>query len=753
MIRGEDVTLIVCTRERPEMLRDALASFLEHSPEGLEILVVDSASTTSKTLEVADEAGVRAVRTDIKGLSIARNVGLATARRPIVVYSDDDCRALPGWLDAALAHFDDERVAAVTGAMLHEASDTAARQVRSPKRYTKTLEGLDAGHGAVMAFRRDVVEGLGGFDPVMGAGRYLAGAEDLDIFCRILDDGRAIVYDAEFAIDHAHTREDDAYTVLHRGYGLGLGALADKWLRLRPTVGLMMSAVIVKRTVVRAVRNRSNVRRRDADLALLGGFWSGLFATAGMRRAGRVFVDARPPQPITLDSPPPSAEIVDDPIRGGLAASAKAELISSLDEKYLVNDVVFAAMCAAGTMIVDGASLRGADGGLDRTAIRRLFEGASWFAPALRQRLVSTPLGVTTPAWVPVSHLDMSRHVRFADGIVADDPELVDALTGRSSPPLDRSRPLWDAEFVELDSGRVAIVFRYHHVVGDALFGLRIGDVLAGPTPLGEPLVPGPEELRVLGVPPRGGIHVLWLAFASWRALHPSLPEMGAAYWRKSFRMRLRRWAGRAIRPVKNARIRRSDAVARAMTGRSSQYAVVDFAAATKRAFRLGGTVNDLTVAATLHGVAAQRVGPTTVSLLVPISRRRAGDTTTRNDISVVKVTVPADASLEEMVPLVRVQVQEAVDAGGSIVVGEADWVGYATYVTWGRDQRFVGTASVETVTGWPAGDPKDEVAVLACSYRRDLVVSVTVGEGLDRRLLMSSIVDAFAGQPILRDA
>ena len=52
----------------------------------------------------------------------------------------------------------------------------------------------------------------------------------------------------------------------------------------------------------------------------------------------------------------------------------RAQLISSLDEKYVSNAVTFAAMHAAGTLIVDGTPLRGPDGTLDRTAIRRRVE-------------------------------------------------------------------------------------------------------------------------------------------------------------------------------------------------------------------------------------------------------------------------------------------------------------------------------------------------------------------------------------------
>ena len=431
----------------------------------------------------------------------------------------------------------------------------------------------------------------------------------------------------------------------------------------------------------------------------------------------------------------------------------KAELIGTLDEKYVANSVTFAAMHAAGTLIVGGTDLRGADGALDRAAIRRRIDRLTWFAPAMRQRLVATPLRMTTPAWAPVDELDLEYHVRFHDGIEPDDPDRVELLTGRLSPTMDLSRPLWDFLFVELDSGRVAIVIRYHHVVGDALYGLRIGDLLAPTVSSDEPPEPGSAEREELGDPPRGGIDVMRLAFADWRTRYPTARTAWRAYWRKPIRMRLRRWAGRIIRPLKNARIARSGALETLLTGRRSKYVVVDLSGAMKRAYRLGGTLNDLTVAATLYAVSLQRPEVEQVSILVPISRRTHGDTKVRNDISIVKVTVPGGAPLEELVPLVREQVQRAVDSGGSIVEGAQDWVGYSTYVTWGRDQRYFGSAPVETVTGWPAGDPSDELACLACSYRKDLVMSVTARESIDIDAFMASMEESLTAPRVAATA
>ncbi len=291
-----DLAVVVCSRERADMLAQSLASIVAATPGDVEILVVDSASTTTATREVAESAGVRYVRSDVKGLSIARNLGLESTEREVVLYTDDDCRAVDGWVASILAHFGDESVGAVTGRMLdHTLVDHETGGERRV-RLTRTLSGLDGGHGALMAFRRATVMELGGFDEVLGAGRELAGAEDLDMFCRVLAAGSAIVHDEDSVVHHVNTREGDAYTTLHHGYGLGLGALANKWVRLQPAVGVSLSAVLVKRTTMRALRRRRDPRRGPAERAMLRGIAAGFLKAARMRLDGERFVDDhRPP--------------------------------------------------------------------------------------------------------------------------------------------------------------------------------------------------------------------------------------------------------------------------------------------------------------------------------------------------------------------------------------------------------------------------------------------------------------------------
>jgi hypothetical protein len=166
--------------------------------------------------------------------------------------------------------------------------------------YDDVVAGLDSGHGALMAFRRDVLVRLGGFDELLGAGRRLAGAEDLDMLCRVIADGNVVVHDPASIVHHVHTREDDAYTRLYYGYGLGLGGLVTKWLRMRPVTGIRMGTVLAGRAARRAWRERRDPRRAPAERALLRGIVRGAMATLGVPLDSGRYRDTRPPAPILL---------------------------------------------------------------------------------------------------------------------------------------------------------------------------------------------------------------------------------------------------------------------------------------------------------------------------------------------------------------------------------------------------------------------------------------------------------------------
>jgi GT2 family glycosyltransferase len=254
---GPGITVVVCTRDRTEKLRDCLSAMRRFSYEPLEILVVDNAPTTEATRDLvatlaSTDLHIRYSCEPMPGLSRARNHGLGQARYDIVAFTDDDTLADPGWPIALAAGFaSDAQTVCVTGLVVASALETsseqyfAARYARSqalepqqydlschPSRLYPYAAGI-FGTGANFAVRRDVILRLGGFDPLLGAGSQGRGGEDLDMFLRVILAGGTITYLPSALVWHRHrTSAEDLREQIY-SYGHGLGAYLAKHRRNR----------------------------------------------------------------------------------------------------------------------------------------------------------------------------------------------------------------------------------------------------------------------------------------------------------------------------------------------------------------------------------------------------------------------------------------------------------------------------------------------------------------------------------------
>lgn len=243
------ITVVVCTRDRGTLLRESLTSIRDLDFPHLEVVVVDNAPSRTETAElVADEfPGFRYIREDAAGLSHARNAGLRAASSSIVAFTDDDVVVDPQWLWAVTAGFaraDD--VACVTGVVpsgelrndvqSYFDARVSWSKLTAPRtfRLSEPPEDLpmfpfcvgEFGTGANFAVRRDHMLALGGFDSALGAGTRTKGGEDLDMFLRVLYDGRSIVVEPDAIVWHRHREDLEALRAQAVGYGRGFGAWA-----------------------------------------------------------------------------------------------------------------------------------------------------------------------------------------------------------------------------------------------------------------------------------------------------------------------------------------------------------------------------------------------------------------------------------------------------------------------------------------------------------------------------------------------
>lgn len=252
----EQISVIVCTRNRAVQLRGCLESLRGVDYPRLNFLIVDNAPSDQSAREVIESVAAvdsrfRYVAEDRAGLSRARNRGLALAEGQIVAFVDDDVRVPSDWLEGMMLGFRRRPdVACVTGPVASAAVEQATeryfeRRVRwsvgSETRVFDRSSGPGApalhpyaagafGVGANMAFRAEALRAVGGFDEALGAGSPSAGGEDLDIFVRMIRAGYAICQEPAAAALHEHRADLDDLRKQMRDYGKGLAAYLCKYL-------------------------------------------------------------------------------------------------------------------------------------------------------------------------------------------------------------------------------------------------------------------------------------------------------------------------------------------------------------------------------------------------------------------------------------------------------------------------------------------------------------------------------------------
>ncbi len=115
MLTSPRVSVIICayTEDRWEMLIEAIESVQKQILPAAEVLVViDHNPGLYERLRGRDGGFIVLENREEKGLSGARNTGVAAARSDIVAFLDDDAIAAPDWLSRLSAHLDETTLGA-----------------------------------------------------------------------------------------------------------------------------------------------------------------------------------------------------------------------------------------------------------------------------------------------------------------------------------------------------------------------------------------------------------------------------------------------------------------------------------------------------------------------------------------------------------------------------------------------------------------------------------------------------------------
>ena len=209
-----DISAVITTYNRSEMLATALEAVLRQKTEGVryEVVVVDNNSTdnTRATIEsfiAAGHTNLRYVFEPKQGIAHGRNAGVAAARADIIAFTDDDVVVTENWI-ATIKHAFDENpgIQYVGGKILPHWTEPPPRWLTVDHWWPLAL--LDRGDSrfyvnasnhlclptANAAFHRDVFSQIGLFLP------EFSGREDHELVIRLLQAGGQGLYEPDLVV-------------------------------------------------------------------------------------------------------------------------------------------------------------------------------------------------------------------------------------------------------------------------------------------------------------------------------------------------------------------------------------------------------------------------------------------------------------------------------------------------------------------------------------------------------------------------
>ena len=412
------VTVIVTARGRHQALAATLDSLFDCEWGSFDVVVVDSGTDAGSADFLRERFGahpqLRCVEEPREGVSFARNTGLSVAQGEIVAFTDEGTEVDEGWIRALVAALEETGADCVTGPALPLELETHAQTLvagltgSANESTSRTLSLADnaaewlvvrvaeqLGPGLNAAVRADTLRALGGFDPALGPGTVARGAEDLDLYIRLLQAGHAVGFQPDAVVWRRLPRELQAAKRAAFARGMSIGVAISKHVHDGNKLAVELRAAA--RHIRRRAARPGNQRRTHLETRALMGLIAAPVAYSQSVRA-QARLPAGPERPTVLLEPPPApapVSLMPDearPVTPRWADVSLAALIAAAVGVALVPVpaaarivVTFVAAC----LVPGGALIR----------YLRLDFGASWLAMATALSLAVETLASLALIW------------------------------------------------------------------------------------------------------------------------------------------------------------------------------------------------------------------------------------------------------------------------------------------------------------------------------------------------------------------
>lgn len=296
------ISVVICTRNRPDTVGQALESVAECEYPDFDVHVMDQ-STDTLTRDIV-EGLARRFETKLKihyhhldkaGLSRAYNAGIRVSGGELIACTDDDVVVPRNWLaEIASTLQSDPTAGLLYGQVLVPDSlqDAVREGVIVPNMTLERFERLAkdgarfrvAGMGANMAMRRSKLDRIGGFDEALGGGGPLRSSQDFDFAYRTYLSGAAVLLAPNVKVDHYGTRTAEQWPATMKAYGIGDGAFYSKHIRCGDPLALWLLTKNLARSAAWHAKHLLRNRKWETD-----DYTMSLFT--GIREAAKFDID------------------------------------------------------------------------------------------------------------------------------------------------------------------------------------------------------------------------------------------------------------------------------------------------------------------------------------------------------------------------------------------------------------------------------------------------------------------------------
>lgn len=225
-----NISLIVATYGRYNELELLFESFVNQDCDHdvFEVIVIDQNDIINLNPIInkyCDKINVVYYKSDVKGLSKAKNKGIELARGTILTFPDDDCTFYPDTISKMLTFFSSNpRVDVVFGSVFDRENNKGIMRNWSKHQIKLNLRNYSLNYSAITCFTKLKIK----FDENYGVGSKISSGEELDYIIRAIAEKNNIVYSPTIQVWHPELNVASMTNTKVYNYAYGYASIMRK---------------------------------------------------------------------------------------------------------------------------------------------------------------------------------------------------------------------------------------------------------------------------------------------------------------------------------------------------------------------------------------------------------------------------------------------------------------------------------------------------------------------------------------------